>query len=182
MKSTIVIVPGYTNSGPLHWQTLLEHKFANVVRINQLDWENPVREQWIKGLNNTLEMSHGNIILVGHSCGAVTIAQWAEHYENNHVKGALLVAPADVDATNAISPIHVQRPLPKSTLPFPSILVSSDNDPHITLEKSKELAACWGSEFVVIAGGGHIHTDSGFGEWPDCELLINKLSGILTLK
>ncbi|WP_434339850.1 RBBP9/YdeN family alpha/beta hydrolase [Motilimonas cestriensis] len=186
--TTIVNVPGYTNAGPQHWQTIIENKYRNVVRVQQDNWENPIREQWIMGVNNTVSQIEGNVILVGHSCGAVAIAQWALQYAKTNVYegsnvngskviGALLVAPADIDADSAIKPIQVQRPLPKEQLPFSTILAYSDNDDHTALERSLWMVDQWGSQGVLFKGASHFHTEAGFGEWLAGEAMINKLAG-----
>ncbi|AOM41897.1 alpha/beta hydrolase [Xenorhabdus hominickii] len=36
---TYLIVPGYTNSGPDHWQSHLERKYLNVTRVQQDNWQ-----------------------------------------------------------------------------------------------------------------------------------------------
>ena len=43
----IVVVPGYTNSGPDHWQTRWQRKLSTARRVEQDDWDRPVREAWI---------------------------------------------------------------------------------------------------------------------------------------
>src|SRR3990167_11008518 len=106
MAVTIIIVPGYTNSGPEHWQSIIEKKYKNIIRVEQEDWNNPVNEKWVEGLQSTIKSVSGDIILVGHSCGSITIVQWAEKYRNTNVIAALLVAPADVDAEHA--PIEIR--------------------------------------------------------------------------
>ncbi|WP_206604036.1 RBBP9/YdeN family alpha/beta hydrolase [Chimaeribacter californicus] len=177
-----ITVPGYTNSGPQHWQTLLEQKYPQIIRVQQQDWECPARQAWIDGITATLAPLTGEVMLIGHSCGAVAITQWAAHSSamNNaglNIKGALLVAPADVDAPDALEAIRVQRPLSLAPLPFPSMLVASDNDEHLSLTRANQLATAWGSELIIIRGGGHLHSAAGYGEWPLCEVLINQLSG-----
>ncbi|MDC9603601.1 RBBP9/YdeN family alpha/beta hydrolase [Xenorhabdus griffiniae] len=181
---TYLIVPGYTNSGPDHWQSHLERKYLNVVRVQQDDWQSPVREKWIHRLNETIEKTAGELFLIGHSCGAITISQWAAERKSNKVKGALLVAPADIDNPKAPLEIQVQRPLATSPLPFPSTLVCSDNDEFLSLEKARTLAIHWQSELIVLSGAGHIHTASGYGEWLAGEHLINDISnhGLITNK
>lgn len=176
MAKTYLIVPGYTNSGPDHWQSHLERKYQNVIRVQQDDWLSPVREKWISRLNETIEKTAGELFLIGHSCGAVTITQWAEERKSNKVKGALLVAPADIDSPDAPLEIQIQRPLAMSPLPFPSTLVCSDNDEFLSLEKARTLANCWQSDLIVLPRAGHIHTAAGYGEWLAGELLINEIS------
>lgn len=182
MDTTIVLVPGYTNSGPDHWQSIIERNYSNTVRVQQRDWLVPNRIEWVEELNSTISKVSGNVLLVGHSCGSVTIAQWASVYSSDKVIGALLVAPADVDAPSAIPPICVQRPLPLLPLSFPSILVCSDNDEHLSLSRAQFLATTWNSEIVIIPGAGHIHTDAGYGYWYEGERMIEKLLGYCWLK
>ena len=177
MAITIVNVPGYTNAGPAHWQTLLEDKFVNFKRVQQQDWLSPVRDLWIQGIEETVSQIEGEIVLVGHSCGAVAIAQWALACDTSKIKGALLVAPADIDRESAIAPIHVQRPLPTEILPFPTKLIYSDNDEHTMRERSEIIGQHWGSELILVKGASHFHTEAGFGEWPEVERWIEQLAG-----
>ena len=177
MAITIVNVPGYTNAGPAHWQTLLENKFAYFKRVQQLDWLSPVRDLWIQGIEETVSQIDGDIVLVGHSCGAVAIAQWALACDTRKVKGALLVAPADIDRASAIAPIHVQRPLPTQALPFPTKLIYSDNDEHTMRDRSEIIGQQWGSELILVKGASHFHTEAGFGQWAEAELWIEQLAG-----
>lgn len=43
-ETHILIVPGYTNSGPNHWQTRWERKLSTARRVEQAEWSKPVRE------------------------------------------------------------------------------------------------------------------------------------------
>jgi predicted alpha/beta hydrolase family esterase len=53
MAATILILPGYGDSGPGHWQTLWEeeHGWARVV---QDDWEQPDLAAWTRRLDEAL--------------------------------------------------------------------------------------------------------------------------------
>lgn len=182
MDITVVLVPGFGNSAEQHWQSFLERKYANVVRVQQHDWNQPDREDWIKGIEDTLDKIDGKVVLVGRSCGSIAIAQWAELHPVNRVEGALLVAPADVDSPNAMQEIRGQRPLPVSPLPFKAIVVSSDNDIYMSPEKSHAIAEVWGAPLVMLENAGHINGDAGFGEWIQGETLIESLSEAKVLK
>lgn len=177
MATTFLIVPGYTNSGPDHWQSHLERKYSNVIRVIQNNWNNPTRQTWVDCLNKAIQKTPGNIVLLGHSCGAVSVAQWAASHLDIRIKAVVLVAPADVDAATALPEIREQRPLPSRKLIVPSLLICSDNDEHLSHTRAHELAAKWGSEIIVIERGGHLHTAAGYGEWPTGEDLIEKFTG-----
>jgi predicted alpha/beta hydrolase family esterase len=56
-------------------------------------------------------------------------------------------------------------PIPLQTIPFKTIMVASDNDPWVSLERAQYFAAHWGSQLVNIGAAGHINADSGYGKW-----------------
>jgi uncharacterized protein len=60
-------------------------------------------------------------------------------------------------------------------LPFRSVLVASDNDPYLGLERARELARGWGSRLEVVRGAGHPNTASGNGPWPEGKRLLADL-------
>jgi len=176
-KVTVLIVPGYGDSGPGHWQSLWQQKQPAYRRVEQQDWEFPQRDQWVATLEQTVAKIAGPIIFVAHSLGCTLVAQWAATYSSNvgKVQGALLVAPPDVEQPGMSLVIEGFSPVPLQLLPFRSILVASSNDRFISLEQSTVLAHAWGSHFVNIGPAGHINTDSGFGEWPLGETFLTEL-------
>ncbi|MCC3735505.1 alpha/beta hydrolase [Rouxiella badensis] len=177
METSFLIVPGYTNSGPEHWQSYIERKYSNVSRVVQDDWNTLDKETWVACLDAFIKQTPGNIVLVGHSCGAVAVAQWASLYSEQRVKAAVLVAPADVDSATALEEIRQQRPLPAQRIAFPTLLICSDNDEHLSLDKAHTLAAAWGSEITVISKAGHMNTAAGYGEWIAGEEMIENFTG-----
>lgn len=187
MTPTVLLVPGYLDSAPQHWQSLWEKEHPEFRRVVQRDWEAPDRHEWIQTLDDAIKACSSPVVLVGHSCGSVLIALWAEqhHLHNLHnphhlqspqaIAGALLVAPADCDASDAIPAITSLAPMPRSQLAFPSIVVASSNDPYIRLHRVQEFAHCWGSRLEVLEGAGHITTDSGFGPWIEGKQWLQEL-------
>jgi uncharacterized protein len=169
------MVPGYTGSGPQHWQTLWEREHPAYRRVVQADWERPVPDEWVATLDRHLAGMHGPVVLVGHSCGTLTVVHWAVRHGPGPVVAALLVAPADPHAPDAIEAVRVFAPLPAERLPFASLLVTSDDDPHLEVERARELAGLWGSRLEVVPGAGHLNTASGYGPWPDGKRLLARL-------
>jgi hypothetical protein len=140
----IVIVPGLGGSGETHWQTHLQRSLPNATRVQQDDWEKPELTRWVERLARTVE-TRRDAILVAHSLGCPLVAHLARQRPDLPIKGALLVAPADVDSAH-----HTPRqtcgfaPIPLRPLPFRSIVVASTNDPFMEIERARELAAAWG--------------------------------------
>jgi predicted alpha/beta hydrolase family esterase len=81
----------------------------------------------------------------------------------------------DVDGKEMPRQIKDFSPIPRRLLPFPSIVVSSSNDPFLTVDRARELARDWGSRLVDIGPAGHINGDSGLGDWPEGKRLLRHL-------
>jgi len=180
--ATILIVPGVGDSGPGHWQTLMELAHPRARRVVQHDWSYPVRSQWVECLARALDAIDGPVVLVGHSAGSVTIVHWAAaHGHRGGIRGALLVAPADLETELPDgTPVDFLEdagwvPCPRKSLPFASIVVASTNDPYATIERSEEMARAWGSRLVRVEEAGHLNADAGFGPWPLGARLLQEL-------
>jgi predicted alpha/beta hydrolase family esterase len=175
VPTPVLILPGYDNSGPGHWQSLWERAHPEYVRVQQRSWTAPVCDEWVAALDAALVAAPAPPVLVAHSLGCLTVAHHALRHRRP-VKGALLVAPPNADDPTFPPIVKGFRPIPRQPLPFPSILVASDDDWHMNPEDARTLAGAWGSRFVLLARAGHINTDAGFGPWPDGERLLAELS------
>ncbi len=171
----VLIVPGYTNSGPEHWQTLWERARPCFRRVEQVDWDHPVKSSWIDALDRAVTAESGPVCLVAHSLGCATVAHWAAERPHAWVRAALLVAPADVDREDFPSAVVGFRPMPLIPLPFPSVVVASSDDPYVSLERARGFAERWGSRLIEAGAKGHINTAAGFGPWPEGERILAQL-------
>lgn len=172
----LVILPGLGDSGPEHWQTLWEKKFSGALRVRQRDWEQPDLQSWISALATMISGEHSDLVLVAHSLGVALVAHWAQNNSTDKIRGALLVAPSDVDSP-AHTPDAVRgfAPLPLTQLPFKSIVVASSNDPFVSIERARLFANRWGSEFADIGPQGHINATSGLDEWQEGQKILGRL-------
>ncbi|AXY78332.1 alpha/beta hydrolase [Paraflavitalea soli] len=174
MNPIIFILPGLNNSGPQHWQTQWETAYG-FTRIEQLDWDTPVCEDWINTIDAAVtQHAPHKVILVGHSLACCTIVRWAARY-NRVIKGALLVGPSDVDAPSYPPGTTGFMPMPLNKLPFPSITVASTNDMYVTMERAQQFADAWGSRLVNVGDYGHINSASNLGLWPEGMALLQQL-------
>ena len=176
METKILIIPGLGGSGENHWQSFWAKKLDNVTRLEQENWDKPELEKWLAQLNTTILELNSPVILVAHSLAVSLVAHWAGKYTNASVKGALLVAPADVDSP-AHTPDSIRgfSPIPIIKLPFPSIVITSEDDPYVDLQRAGYFAAQWGSEFVNIGFHGHINSDADLGFWEEGQLILKRL-------
>lgn len=166
----ILIVPGYGNSGPHHWQTRWQSRIPSARRVEQTNWLKPVLEEWVETLVRSANKAEKPIVLVGHSLGVPTIIHAIPQIRAK-IAGAFLVAPPDVADPN-IRPKHFMTfgPYPRERLPFPTLLVASRNDHYGTYEAAEELAEAWGALLLDAGEAGHINTDAGYGPWPEGSL------------
>lgn len=163
----ILIIPGYTNSGPEHWQTRWQGKLSTARRVEQAEWSKPVLDDWMGELAKAVNEAEKPVVLVAHSLGVATAVQALPQFRNR-VAGGFFVAPPDV-ANPAIRPKHLMTfgPYPREPLPFPSIVVASRNDPFSSFEAAEDIAGAWGSLFLDAGESGHINAESGHGPWPE---------------
>jgi len=175
----ILIVPGYTNSGPDHWQSRWEAKLTTARRVEQAEWSKPVREDWTAAVADAVNASTRPVVLVAHSLGIPTVIHAIPQFRHT-VAGAFLVAPPDV-ANADLRPKHLLTfgPYPRDPLPFPSIVVGSRNDPFCAYETAEDIAAAWGALFVDAGESGHINSEAGFGPWPEGSLVFARFLGRL---
>lgn len=164
----VLVLPGWQGSGPGHWQSRWE-RLHGYTRVEQHDWDRPLRGDWTARLEEVLlDGPSAPVLLVAHSLGCLLVAAWAAHSRNTQrVAGALLVAPPDV-STPALQPVLASwASLPLQSLPFPSIVVASQDDPFCGPACSRDLAKAWGAPWVDAGCAGHLNADSGLGDWPE---------------
>jgi predicted alpha/beta hydrolase family esterase len=166
--------PGLWNSGPKHWQSLWQAAHPDFIRVEQKNWETPRCADWTAQLDAFIKAENGNVVLATHSLGCATAVHWTSRATES-VRGALLVAPSDVESLLYPKGTEGFVPMPLVRLPFKSIVVASSNDPYVSLERAAAFAAAWGSELINIGEAGHINTDAGFGAWPEGEKLLQRL-------
>lgn len=166
MQPLNLILPGYQNSGPDHWQSRWQQS-QDFERVIQDDWDHPDRLAWVARLNQAvLDHADRPLVLVAHSLGCLTVAFWAAQHPLTQVRGALLVAPPDPNGPRfPATARHFDKP-PLQWLPFPSVVVMSTNDPYAEPAFAEQCAQRWGSRLENLGACGHINHDSGLGDWP----------------
>ena len=175
MAASVLIVPGWGDSGPGHWQSLWQRAHPAFRRVVQRDWQYPIRAEWVETLTREIRAESQPPIVVAHSLGCIALAH-AVAAASLPVASALLVAPPDVDDPDFPPVIEGFAPIPRQRLPFASIVVVSRNDPFTAFERAAALAEAWGSRLIDAGNSGHLNADAGFGAWPLGERLLAELS------
>lgn len=160
----IVFVPGWKNSGPGHWQSLWASRYPGSVRIQMPanDWLVPKRDIWIRAISQAILSQSRPVVIAAHSLGCIATTHLPGEVANR-IHGALFVAPADPERRGVLTDF---TPVPYQSLPYPSVLVASANDPYCPFRTAGAYARSWGSELVRLQNAGHINVESGHGDWP----------------
>ena len=168
-----IIVPGWRDSGPGHWQSLWAERLTGAVRVQQDDWVTPARDAWVASIAHTILQQDSQVVVVAHSLGCIATTHLPPEAVSR-IQGALLVAPADPERRAILSDF---APVPYQPLPYRSVLVASSNDPYCPIRLAGAYARAWGSEFVRMQNAGHINIESGHGDWPLGVALLQSLYG-----
>ena len=159
-----LLVPGRGKPFPNHWSRQWARAHRNYVWAPEPPGPPYVPQERVAALQAVVGESDEPVILIAHSAGCLTVRFWAQEH-TGPVAGALLVTPPAVPD------------LPRTPLPFPSIMVVSRDDPHCSFADGERLARDWGGELFDAGQVGHLDSKSGFGPWPDGEKLVARLAG-----
>jgi predicted alpha/beta hydrolase family esterase len=171
----VVVVPGWQGSGDGHWQTWLELRLAEDGRETRrplfADVDRPDLDGWLAELRAVLaDLPADGYDVVAHSLGAVL---WLHHVADpgdspRAARVALVSPPSPATVTPEIAEFF-PPPMDVDTVrrgADGTVLVAGDADPWIP----EGIAAAYGLPLkiatTIVPGGGHLNTESGFGEWP----------------
>lgn len=185
---TVLLLPGWQNSGPTHWQSRWQALYGDL-RVEQDDWYWPRRGDWMARLDEVVlehQRQHPHnpphtpsprqVQLVAHSLGCHLVAAWAAHSRHTAwVHSALLVAPPDTQTPQLPPQLSTWRQPVRQRLPFPALLLFSDDDPWCAPDRAQALARDWGARSQSVGARGHVNGDSGLGDWPEGRALLAAL-------
>lgn len=174
MTRPILIVPGWQNSKPAHWQSLWEAARPEARRVQMPDWEKPALEGWVTAMDAALVACPEAPVVVGHSLGCIALVH-ALQRQPLPVHGALLVAPADVDRAACPEELRGFAPIPLTPLPYPAHVVATADDPYLNADRARAFAHAWGARFTLKPDGGHLNATAGYGPWPEGERWLAEL-------
>lgn len=147
-----------------------------MARLRVDDWDSPTCVSWVEAIEAQVSCAAGPPVVVAHSIGCLAFAHWAaQHRSRGSIRGALLVAVPDPDGPKFPARAQGFSLMSLSKFPWPSILVSSQDDPYGSPGYARSWAAAWGSVFVDIGRAGHINGASNVGDWPDGRRLLEQL-------
>lgn len=175
MRHTYIFLAGIGNSGQNHWQ---RHWFEQLggVWVEHRRWDRPDCEEWVADLETALAAASGPRLLIAHSLGCLTALEWARKHSDPEIAGGLFVAcpdPAGPSFPAAASGFGATGPL--TSLPFPAVVVASDDDPYASAGFSAELASAIGaSAYVNVGSRGHINAESRLDGWDEGRQILRE--------
>ncbi len=72
-EADILIVPGYTNSGPDHWQSRWQARLSTARRVEQAEWSKPVRDDWTANVAKAVNEAERPVVVIAHSLGVPSV-------------------------------------------------------------------------------------------------------------
>jgi predicted alpha/beta hydrolase family esterase len=131
--------------------------------------DHPKQDEWIAKIKEVAEKFDDEIMLIGHSLGAVAILRLLETLENQErIKAAILIC----GFTNNLG-IEEIKDFFKNEFDWDKIrkgaekfvIINSDNDPYMKIEEGKILHEKLGGELIIEHNAGHINEASGYKEY-----------------
>ena len=170
-----VILHGWQGSTGEHWQAWLADQLRAAdreVRFPDLPGADlPDLDAWLSALAHTLDgLPADGFDVVAHSLGAIL---WLHHV----ARSSESPRPARVALVAPVSP-HTDIAELASFFPVPididrvrrgadgTVLVAGDDDPYTPEGIADAYARPLKIPTTVIAGGGHLNVDAGYGPWP----------------
>jgi predicted alpha/beta hydrolase family esterase len=172
----VLLQPGIHNSGPSHWQSLWENRFAFVRRVQQRDWDHPRRSEWVQQLDAAIAACPVPPVLVAHSLGCLAAAHWCAT-SARRLHALVLVAVPDPAGPNFPRDATGFAPAPRDLGARRVTVVTSEDDPYSDGEYVRRLIQSWGAGHVPVGRAGHINGESGLGEWPFGWDLVRRAGG-----
>jgi len=179
---TVLIVPGLRDHVAGHWQTLLAARLPRVRTVEPMGRHELDCARRVAAIEREANAIKGPLLLVAHSGGVIMVAHWAKQTQRA-VRGALLATPPDFERPmpGGYPTINALRvggwlPVPRSRLPFRSIVAASRNDPLGSFDRVAGMAGDWGSSLVDLGEVGHLNPACGYGDWPGADSLIAELA------
>lgn len=172
---TVLLLPGYGDSGPAHWQSRWEAADPQrFVRLRQRDWLQPRLEDWLANLEHAVADGGPLTRIAAHSLGCLLVAHWSAR-SRLPLRAALLVAVPDPAGPHFPPAAADFADPPLQRLRFPGLVAISDDDPHGSPAYAHRCASAWGARTTRMGARGHLNADSGLGDWPQGLALLEQL-------
>lgn len=168
MRQRVLILHGWGGSDYPHWQSFVAQEIAKdygcVSFLKFSDIDSPNKDVWLNELKKELEEFRPTVV-VCHSIANILWFHLCNESTDIELEKLFLVAPpslrCDIKELSTFYPCNI----PAKLYAKQSLLITSANDPYISLNEALNLQKELNIDIKVIEDGGHINVSSGFGEW-----------------
>ena len=170
-----VLLPGLSGSGPEHWQSWLAGELTSAgreVRVADFpELDAPELPAWLATLRSTLAgLPDDGFDVLAHSLACLL---WLHHSVDaagapRPARVALVAPPTPqivLEGCESFFPVRLDVDAVRRAADG-TVLVGSDDDPYCPGGVARVYGAPLKMAATVIAGGGHLNTDAGYGPWP----------------
>lgn len=144
--------------------------------------EAPIKEEWIKTINDAIKQPNEEIFLVGHSLGVPAILRYLETLPNDKKIGGVILVSGPFFQIRKDGYEYVNEFL-KDTFNFEKIkkvcdsfiVIHGSDDPIVSLENPNEISKNLNCELIFIPGEKHLNGSAGFYEVPQIFNALEKI-------
>lgn len=178
----ILILPGLGGGTDNHWYRRWNSKLKTARIIEQKQWDNPERDEWIENIVTAANAAEKPVFIIAHSLGTVALAHAGARLADANIVGAFIAAIPDLAVSQHLIPETKSfLQMPTAPLPFPSLQIASQNDDYCTYKRAEEISLDLGSLLVDAGEQGHINDESGHGPWPEGLMSLSKFLNRLSI-
>ncbi len=140
----ILIVPNLGGAAEGDWPSRWRAKLSTARFVHPPDPADRRREAWTEAVARAALEAQRPALFIGHGLGAVAIADASAALDGADVRGAFLAAPPDAQGLERLTSSDWTPA--RAPLPWPSVVVTSRNDPQGVYDAVAALATDWGAE------------------------------------
>lgn len=181
MSKKVFIIHGFQDGPTSGWFPWLAEKLeaqGDMVKVLEMPNPNdPVRDEWVKMVQDSIGDLDENVYLVGHSLGVPTIFNYLESLpEENKIGGLVLVSgfykpliededPEERKIDHFVDHEFDWNKIKKSSEDI--VVVHGDDDESVPFYHAEYISQMLDCELVTISNGGHLSTGNGCSELPE---------------
>lgn len=167
MNKKVLILHGWGGSPYPHWQAWCASELIKknyTVSFPLLpDEDKPNFNTWINFLEKEFNHFKPDIVIC-HSVANILWFHFVKKFNIKNIQKLMLVAPVSqnckIEELKTFFPYPIVEDLKANEI----IMVSSTNDPYITIDEAIDLQSKLNIGLKILDDAGHINADSGYGE------------------
>ena len=170
----VFIIHGTNGSSKENWFPWLKEELGKanpdieVIVPDLPTGNNQSLENWLKAFQPFIKYVDSNCIFVGHSLGPAFIFSLLERV-NTKIRAAFLVAPfvtgLGIQQFDKLNSTFIKKDFDWNKIRSNCAdftVYASDNDPYVSIDKSRFVADRTNAKFKVVHGAGHFNAAAGY--------------------